>query len=212
MSTFIIILFGLTMLYIGSASRIETYIKAIAVQGFLLFLLVIIDNYESAHLANLLFLSFETLAVKAVLIPVVLITVVRKNGIHREIEPFIPNFFSLIITSAIFGIGFYIAYLASTYLSTARPFYFGISISSIITGIFIIITRKKIITHVMGYMLLENGIFLLSLSASREMPFIVALGVLLDIFIAVYLLGLFVNRIHDAFSEIHVDSLQKLKD
>lgn len=212
MTTFMIILFGLTMLYVGSASRIEAYIKAIAIQGLLLFLLIIIDDYESANLANILFLSFETLVVKAILIPVVLITVVRKNGIHREIEPYIPNFFSLIIITAIFGLGFYIAYLASKYSVSARPFYFGISISAIVSGIFVIITKKKIITHVMGYMLLENGIFLLSLAASKEMPFIVALGVLLDIFIAVYLLGLFVNRIHDAFSEIHVDSLQKLKD
>ena len=64
----------------------------------------------------------------------------------------------------------------------------------------------------MGYMLLENGIFLLSLAASREMPFIVALGVILDIFMAVYLLGLFVNKINDKFDEVHVGSLQKLKD
>ncbi len=199
------------MLYIGSASRIEAYIKAIAVQGLLLFLLVLID-YKSANLANTLFLSFETLIVKAVLIPVVLITVVRKNGIHREIEPYIPNFFSLIITSLIFGLGLYVAYLASGNSVSMRPLYFGVSISTIITGLFIIITRKKIITHVMGYMLLENGIFMLSLAAAAEMPFIVALGVLLDIFMAVYLLGLFVNRIHDKFSGIHVDSLQKLKD
>ncbi len=91
-------------------------------------------------------------------------------------------------------------------------FFFGVSLSIIVSGLFIIITRKKIITQVMGFMLMENGIFLLTLSASREMPFIVALGVLLDIFMAIYLLGLFVNKIHDAFEEIHVDTLQKLKD
>ncbi len=211
MTPFIIILFGLTMLYVGSSSRIEAYIKAIAVQGALLFLLILFD-YDSENLANFIFLAFETLIVKAILIPIVLITVVRKNGIHREIEPYIPNFFSLIITSVIFGLGFYVAYLASNNSVSVRPFYFGVSISTIVTGLFIIITRKKIITHVMGYMFIENGIFLLSLAASKEMPFIVALGVLLDIFMAVYLLGLFVNKIQDALAEIHVDSLQKLKD
>jgi hydrogenase-4 component E len=142
----------------------------------------------------------------------VLITSVRKNGIHREIEPNIPSFFSLIITSIIFALGFYAAYLASKSSVPVRPFYFGVSLSVIIGGLFIIITRKKIITHVMGFMLMENGIFLLTISASREMPFIVALGVLLDIFMAVYLLGLFVNKIHDTFEEIQADTLQKLKD
>jgi hydrogenase-4 component E len=208
---FIIVLFALTMFYVASASRIEAYIKAIAIQGVLLFLLVLLD-YESGNLANLFFIIFETLAIKAVLIPVVLIKSVRKNGIHREIEPYIPNFFSLIIASAIFGLGFYAAYLTSKGGVSIRPFYFGVSISTIVTGLFFIITRKKIITHVMGFMLMENGIFLLSLAASKEMPFVVALGVLLDIFMAVYLLGLFVNKIHDTFEEVHVDTLQKLKD
>jgi hydrogenase-4 component E len=211
MTLFVIILFSLTMFYVASASRIEAYIKSIAIQGALLFLLILFD-YESGNLLNLLFLTFETIAVKAILIPVVLIKSVRKNGIHREIEPFIPNFFSLIITSAIFGLGFYAAFLTSKGALSIKPFYFGVSISTIVTGLFFIITRKKIITHVMGFMLMENGIFLLSLAASKEMPFIVALGVLLDIFMAVYLLGIFVNKIHDAFEEAHVDTLRKLKD
>ncbi|MBN2041602.1 MAG: hypothetical protein JW864_16320 [Spirochaetes bacterium] len=211
MTQFIIILFGLTMFYVASASRIEAYTKAISVQGVLLFLLIIFD-YEGGRPANLLFLSFETIAVKAVIIPIVLNTTVRKNGIHREIEPYIPNFFSLIITSLIFALGFFAAYHVSKAQVPVRPFYFGISISVIITGLFIIMTRKKIITHVMGFMLMENGIFLLSLAAAKEMPFIVSLGVLLDVFMAVYLLGLLVNKIHGRYDEIHIDTLQKLKD
>ncbi len=211
MKQFVIILFGLTMLYVGSTSRIEAYIKALSAQGALLFLLVLLDS-ASAHLGNTLFLSFETLIVKAVLIPAFLIKIVRKNDINRELEPNIPNFFSLLITSVIFTLGFYVTYWMSDPSGAVRPFYFGVSISTLITGFFVIITRKKIITHVMGFMLIENGIFLLALAIAREMPFIVALGVLLDIFMAVYLLGLFVNKIQDAFSEIHVDTLAKLKD
>ena len=211
MIQFLIILFGLTMLYVGSMSRVEAYIKALAVQGIILFLIVIID-YGTENLPNMLFLSAETLIVKAILIPIVLIKVVRKNGIHRELEPYIPNFFSLLITSIIFALGFYIAYWMTDNSGAVRPFYFGVSISTLVTGFFVIMTRKKIITHVMGYMLIENGIFLLALSIAREMPFIVALGVLLDIFIAVYLLGLFVNKIQDVFAEIQIDNLSTLKD
>ena len=81
-----------------------------------------------------------------------------------------------------------------------------------ITGLFVIMTRKKIITHVMGYMMLENGIFLLSLSIAREMPFIVNLGMLLDIFIAVFLLAVIVNRIKSTVEEATVDKLTELKD
>ncbi len=211
MINFTIILFGISMLYISSTTRIESYVKALSIQGFLLFLLVVLD-YGSIQLSDLLFLSFETIAVKAVAIPLFLIYIIRKNGIYREIEPYVTSMSSLIITSLIFAGGFYVSFLAIDAVSTIRPFYFGISISTIITGLFIIISRKKIITHVMGYMMMENGIFLLTLSIAREMPFIVALGMLLDIFMAIYLLGLFINKVQYTYSEINIDTLTRLKD
>lgn len=211
MIQFIIILFGLSMLYVSITTRIESYVKVIAMQGLMLFFLVLF-SYGTTHLANLIFLSFETLAVKTIAIPLFLMYVIRKNGIFREIDPYVTNYSSLAITTAIFIAGFYIADRSVGAVSNIRPFYFGISISTIITGLFIIISRKKIITHVMGYMMLENGIFLLALSIAREMPFIVALGVLLDIFIAVYLLGLFINKVQDSYSDTHIDALAKLKD
>ncbi len=211
MIPFIIILFGLTMIYVAITVRIEGYIKALVAQGVILFLLVLLD-YGTTHLPNLIFLSFETLVVKAIAIPLFLIYIIRKNGIFREVEPSVTNYSSLAITTAIFVAGFFIAYWSKGAVSNIRPFYFGISISTIITGLFIIVSRKKIITHVMGYMMFENGIFLLALSMAKEMPFIVAIGVLLDIFVAVYLMGLFINKIQDSYSDTHIDTLAKLKD
>jgi hydrogenase-4 component E len=207
----IIILFGLTMLYVSTTTRIESYVKAIAAQGVILFLLVLFD-YGTSHLGSLIFLSFETLAIKGIAIPLFLMHIIRKNGIFREVQPTMTNYASLAITTAIFTAGFYIAYWSVGTVSNIRPFYFGISISTIVTGLFIIVSRKKIITHVMGFMMLENGIFLLALSIAREMPFIVALGVLLDIFIAVYLLGLFINKVQDSYSDTNIGALAKLKD
>jgi hydrogenase-4 component E len=199
------------MIYVAITVRIESYIKALVAQGVILFLLVLLD-YGTTHLANLIFLSFETLVVKAIAIPLFLIYIIRKNGIFREVEPSVTNYSSLAITTAIFTAGFFIAYWSEGAVSNIRPFYFGISISTIITGLFIIVSRKKIITHVMGYMMFENGIFLLALSMAREMPFIVAIGVLLDIFVAVYLMGLFINKVQDSYSDTHIDALAKLKD
>jgi hydrogenase-4 membrane subunit HyfE len=173
MIQFAIILFGVTMLYVASTSRLEAYIKAIAVQGIILFFLVLSDAGHSP-LLTVLFLSIETIGVKAVLIPLFLSTIVRKSGTLREVEPYIPNFFSLLITSLIFALGFYIAYWSGDSVNNIRTFYFGISISTIISGM-LSLFAQKIITHVMGYMFVENGI-----SCSRfyrkEMPFIVALA------------------------------------
>jgi hydrogenase-4 component E len=80
------------------------------------------------------------------------------------------------------------------------------------TGIFIIVTRRKIITHIMGYMVLENGLLLLSLAIGGEMPMIINSGILLDIFTSVLALGMFVNKIGNVFPDVEVRTLSSLRD
>jgi hydrogenase-4 component E len=80
------------------------------------------------------------------------------------------------------------------------------------TGLYFIISRKKIITHVMGFLIIENGVFVLSLAVGTEMPMLVNIGILLDIFASVLILGVFVNKIGDILKEQDVDQLRNLKD
>jgi hydrogenase-4 component E len=87
-----------------------------------------------------------------------------------------------------------------------------VALSTLFTGLYIIVTRHKIITHVMGYLIIENGVFILSLAVGNEMPVLVNLGILLDIFASVFLLGIFVNRIGDELKDVDVDQLKSLKD
>ena len=82
----------------------------------------------------------------------------------------------------------------------------------ILSALFIIMTRKKLITHIIAFIFLENGIFLLSLSVAQEMPFIVNLGVMLDIFAWVLLAGIFVKMIQSSFTGQNIDSLKGLRD
>jgi hydrogenase-4 component E len=90
--------------------------------------------------------------------------------------------------------------------------YFVASMATLFTGFYLIISRKKIITHVMGFIILENGVVILSLAVGREMPMLVNLGVLLDIFVTVFLLGIFVNKIGDVIKEAEVNHLNRLRD
>jgi hydrogenase-4 component E len=204
----LVILFGLTMLYISSAEMLGSYVTMLVVQGILLFLIALF-NMTDVNFAGFLFVAIETLLLKAILIPRILRKTIRENEIVREAEPNIPNFFSLIIVSLIFAFGFFIASVAVSKGNFMIPLEFGVSISTILTGLFIIITRSKLITHVMGYLIVENGIFLLSLSAAREMPVIVSLGVSLDIFMGILMAGLFIHRIKTTFDEDSADSLVK---
>lgn len=211
MVNMLIVLFGLTILYMAATSRIKAHIKMLSFQGFLLFLILFLDE-DKTNFINLTFLSTETLLVKTIIIPLFLMHVLRKNETFRDNEPHIPNFYSLVIASIVLFAGFMISSIHSQVFENITTLYFGVSISAILTSLFFITTKKKILTHVIGYIMMENGIFLLSLSVAKEMPIIVNMGVLLDLFIAVFILGLLINRIHNVFDELDVQGLCNLKD
>ena len=207
----LIILVGSSMLYVSFTYRLEEYIKTLSTQGFLFFLIILLD-FDKIPLFNFIFLIIETLIFKTIIIPIFLSKILRKNNINREVEPYIPNYYSVIIATLVLAFGFFISYWSNDEFQNIKPLFFGVSISVIINSFIIIITRKKIITHVIGYMFLENGIFLLSLSIAAEMPIIVNLGMLLDIFVGIFLLGIFVNKISSTFEELNIDKLTTLKD
>jgi len=211
MNDIIIILLGTSILYVFSVSRLEAYVKTLALQGILLFLLVIMDIKEINWL-NITFLIFETLILKGIIIPYFLLTVIRRNEISREIDPYISQFYSILIGSIIFIFGFLAAFWASRLDAGIKPLYFGISIVMIIASLFLIINRKRIITHILCYMILENGIFLLSLSVANEMPMLVNLGVLLDLFVGIFLFAIFFNKIQEMYDGNKIDVLTELKD
>ncbi|HPG38181.1 MAG TPA: hypothetical protein PLP19_05735 [bacterium] len=211
MSDVLLILLGTSILYVFAASRIEAFIKTLALQGLLLFLLVVIDIHE-INLLNIAFLILETLIIKTIVIPYFLLQVIRRNEIGREIEPNISQLYSLLLASMIFIFGFVIAYWTAHTEQGIKPLYFGVSIAIIIASLFLIVTRKRIITHILCYMMLENGIFLLSLSVANEMPMLVNLGVLLDLFVGIFLLVIFFNKIQSMYDGNHIDVLTQLKD
>jgi hydrogenase-4 component E len=152
----------------------------------------------------------ETVVFKAVLVPLFIARLIKRNKITRSTEPYLPNFVSLIITTLIVIITILLANsIEDTHLD---KIFFIVALSAIFTGLYIIASRKKIITHVMGYLLIENGVFVLSLAVGNEMPMLVNLGIMLDIFASVLILGIFLNKIGDVFKEADVDQLNKLKD
>jgi hydrogenase-4 component E len=159
---------------------------------------------------NLAFILLETIIVKAMAIPIFLRYVIRKNNITRETEPFLPNFISLIVVTLIVVITFLVANsIKDIYLD---KIYFVVALSALFSGLYIIITRKKIITHVLAYVVIENGVFILSLAVGNEMPLLVNLGILLDVFVSVFILGIFVNKVGDAIKDIDISQLSNLKD
>jgi hydrogenase-4 component E len=209
MTNVLLIIFTITLLYLGIAHRLLTYIKILALQGVLLFGIAFIELIE-INAANLTFVLLETIVIKAIAIPLFLNYVMKRNRITRDAEPFLPNFVSLIIITLIIIATFILSNAIDD--SRISKIYFVVALSTLFTGLYIIVTRHKIITHVMGYLVIENGVFILSLALGNEMPVLVNLGILLDVFASVFLLGIFVNRVGDVLKDVDVDQLKSLKD
>lgn len=211
MENALIILFGLTMLYMAATSRIMAHIRILVAQGILLFLICYF-GVEKTSILNCLFLVFETLIVKAFVIPMFLNRIVKTTHQYRDAEANIPHFYCLFISTVILFSGFLISDFNFPAMKMINPVYLGVSIAVIIISLLLITIKHKIITNIVEFITMENGIFLLSLSVVKEMPIIVNLGVLLDLFIAVFILGLLVNRINKEFEGLEVSHLSDLKD
>lgn len=209
MTNILLITFLITLIYIGVANRLYTYISLLAIQGILLFGVAFIELIE-INTVNLIFILLETVVFKAILIPLFLNYIITKNDITREAEPFLPNFISLVIITVIILGSFLLS--NTIHESYLRNIFFVVALSALFTGLFIITTRRKIITHVMGFLVIENGVFVLSLAVGSEMPMLVNTGILLDIFVGVLLLGIFANKIGDVLKEQDVEQLRNLKD
>jgi hydrogenase-4 component E len=191
------------------ANRMLTYLKVLAFQGVLLFVVVFLQLSEINTL-NLALILLETIVFKSVAVPLFMAYVLKRNNITRESEPYLPNFVSLIITTAIVVITILLANEVKD--SKLDKIFFVVALSSLFTGLYFIATRRKIITHVIGYLIIENGVFVLSLAVGNEMPMLVNLGIMLDIFASVLILGIFMNKIGDVFKDVDVSQLSNLKD
>ncbi len=207
----LIILFGLTMLYLSTTSRLKAHVNVVFIQGVLLFLICAM-NFSHIPLAVAAFLTIETLVVKAGLIPWFLNKVLRKTHSNRDTDANIAHFYCLLFSSVILFGGFLISVFDLPSLSMINPLCFGIALSTIIISLWLITIKHKILSNVIEFITMENGIFLLSLSVAKEMPMLVNIGVLLDVFIAIYILGLFVSQINKELGDMEVAHLSDLKD
>ncbi|MFH1250147.1 MAG: hypothetical protein V1715_03480 [bacterium] len=209
MKAIILILFAISLLNISISNRLRGFARLLTFQGFLLFVLAFIQLHEVTIL-NLVFILLETLVFKTIVLPLFLDYVIKKNKITRETEPYMPYFVSLLIVSAIILASFIIVQQIEGL--TGNTLFFIVALSTLFTGLYIIISRKKLITHMMGYIVMENGVFILSLAIGNEMPMMVNTGILIDLFIGVLVMGIFVNKIGDVFKEANNEYLSQIKD
>ena len=201
---------GLTILLIIRTS-LEGQVRVFALQSFVLASLSALIAFYSGSL-ELLGVAIALVAVKVLVIPRVLNRAVSKIGLARVAAPYLGTAPALIICGVLTIIAFYIMtpIAASNPLPTADAI--PLAFAGVLIGFFIMVNRRRAVTQILGFLMLENGIFLLALLATYGVPFIVEMGVFLDVLVAVLIMEVFVYRIKDNFDSIDVGQLGKLKE
>jgi len=213
MVNFLIVIFIISLIYLAKVEMVKSYFTIMATQGILLFGLAYFELKE-IDLIHLLFILLETLVFKAIFVPLFLQRI-TKNRIHRHHNGPIKGYYSVLITAVIVIGCFMISYAIHDELTIDADHqvkYFTAAISSILVGLFIAINNRDLVTHLISYLVIENGIFLLSLALGAEMPMFVNSAILLDIFTSVLIMGIFFNKMKDYFQNADAGQLSQLKD
>ena len=205
----LIVLFAATLVYFFLSERVVNFIWLLSVQGALLFGIAF-NNLIHIQTLGLIVILLETLIVKAIVIPWFLNRLRHKNQLKRVHESKVPVFYSLIIISAVLIGCFLMSYTIDNEVIQLR--FFTVALATVIGGMYFIIIHKNIFSHLVGFLIIENGAFLLSLAVGGDMPFLVSLAVLLDVLIAVLVIGVFMNKVKDTFDTISASKLSQLKD
>jgi hydrogenase-4 component E len=201
-------------LYMVATGRLHSLVRSCAFQGVSLALLpAALWGMESPdRLLHILLMCTGTFAIKVVVIPLLLRRAIREANVRREVDPFVSLHGSLLIAASLVGISFWLASL----LRLPRPAPSGLllpaAFSTLLLGFLVLVTRRKAVTQVVGYLMLENGVFLFGQMLARDLPFAVELSILLDLLVGVFVMGIAIHHISREFEHIDTERLAVLKE
>jgi hydrogenase-4 component E len=205
----LIVALALNFVALG-VSRIRGVINAVALQGILLGTFPVFVHPDLGLRGYLLVVV--TIVLKGFVIPAFLIHAMREADIQHEVKPVVSFMTSLLLGAAGTGLALVFSYSLPLADGPADRLFVPASLATVWTGFLLLTTRQKAITQVLGYLLLENGIFLFGLLLLEAMPFLVEVGVLLDLFTGVFVMGIIIHHISREFASISTEHLTELKD
>jgi hydrogenase-4 component E len=138
---------------------------------------------------------------KAVLVPSILFWAIRHVSMRSEVKPIIGFGSSIIFGAMIIAGAFWVSLSLTLPGKPASDLILPCSLSTVLLGFMIMVTRTRAVTQVLGYLIMENGIFLFAVSLFDVMPVLIEIGILLDIFVAVFIMAIVVNHINEEFEK-----------
>ena len=207
---FLIALTMLTNFTLVATSRVNKAIQLAVAQGILLGLIPIAMGL-GRHL-HILFVAVSAIAVKGWLIPFLFRRALRQTQIHREVDPYVGYTLSLVLCAGGTGLSLVLAHSLPLKPGTTPTFLVPAALATLFTGFLLLVSRRKALTQVVGYLVLENGIYLFGLLLVEDMPVLVETGILLDLFVGVFVMGIVINHIRNAFDSTDTRQLAELRD
>ncbi|MGC8763028.1 MAG: hydrogenase [Acidobacteriota bacterium] len=197
-------------LLMAATSRLRVLIRGFALQAAATAgLALLLDGFESPHAW---LVAVGILLLKSTAIPYFLNRAVVRTGARRDLEPLVSYGTSLLLASLGVALSFVFASRLPMVARRAGILLAAAAFATMLTGLLLLVSRMKALSQVAGYLVLENGIFLFGLTLLRRMPLLVEMGILLDVFVGVFVMGIVVYNIHRTFDHIDVRSLTALRE
>lgn len=203
--TLILTGFGL----LGS-SRLATCIRTAALQGVVLGLLPLAESGAGLTL-RVIVLSAVVIALKGWTFPWLLSRALRESNTNREVEPYVGYGASLFAGVVFLLAAFWLDARFALPVAASSRLVMPVAFALMMMGLFLIVARRTAVNQVLGYLVLENGIYTFGFAIVRRISLLVELGVLMDVFVAVFVMGIAIYRINREFDHIDADQLNTLK-
>lgn len=208
----ILALVVITDLFLLGTGRLRTCVRIAALQGIVVSLLpALLHGGEGALRAGSL--TVGCMLLKGVVFPWLLLRVLREAGVRREVEPFVGHTLSVLVgaLSLMFALWVDARLALPAALAGGSPLTVPVGLATVLIGLFLIVSRRTAVSQVLGYIVIENGIYVIGVALVGGVPLLVELGVLLDVFVAVFIMSIAAHHISREFDHIDVDQLDKLR-
>jgi hydrogenase-4 component E len=208
----ILVLVLVMNLFALGTSRLQAVIRIVAAQGALLGVLPLLYHAKLTLPAALA--SAAAIALKGVVIPLIMTRALRDAQIKREVEPLVGFMPSIILGAAATGFALLLASgLGGGQAETIQAdLLIPASIATMLVGFILLTTRFKALSQVVGYLVLENGVYIFSVLLIEAIPLVVEMGVLLDLFVGIFVISIITNHINRAFASMDTRRLVSLKE
>lgn len=186
--------------------RLISVLKWFAAQGVLLAVTTTVVAYGTDD-HELYIAAVMTLLFKGLLLPWLLSWVIRRLNVHREVEPLVNSFLTLMIALCVTLFSFHVIQPIEKMSLLMTRNSMAIATACVLLGMLMMITRKKAITQVVGFMSVENALFFAAIGSTNGMPLVVEIGVAFDVLIAALIFGVFFFQIRTTFESLELDAM-----